>query len=154
MFGLFKKKKSTTTQKSNSMYPEQITTPMRQELTSKGFSELITAEDVENSLKKEGTTLVVVNSVCGCAAGTCRPGVIASLEGEKTPSQLTTAFAGVHGEAVQKAREFMLPYPPSSPAIALFKDGNLVHMIDRHHIEGRSAEMISGHLQEVYKEFC
>ncbi len=155
MFGLFKKKERKTIKQNNSMYPEELVAPMRQELVTNGFEELITAEDVENSLKKEGTNLVVINSVCGCAAGTCRPGVIASLKNEdKVPTTLSTAFAGVHKEAVQTAREHMLPYPPSSPAIALFKDGNLVHMIERHHIEGRSAEMISEHLQEVYKEFC
>lgn len=136
------------------MYPEQITAPMREELTSRGFTEFMTAEDVDNGIKKEGTTLVLVNSVCGCAAGTARPGVIASLEGDKTPNNIATAFAGVHGEAVNKVREYTLPYPPSSPCIALFKDGELVHFVERHHIEGRSADMISGHLQEVYKQFC
>lgn len=137
------------------MYPEQITAPMRQELTAKGFTEYTTAEEAEAGIKKAGSTLVLINSVCGCAAGTARPGVIASLEAtEKKPDQIATAFAGVHGEAVNKVREFTLPYPPSSPAIAVFKDGELVHFVERHHIEGRSAEMISGHLQEVYKQFC
>lgn len=136
------------------MYPEQITAPMRQELTNQGFNELLTADDVESTLKKEGTTLVVVNSVCGCAAGSARPGVIASLDSDKKPDNLVTAFAGVHKEATDKAREHMLPYPPSSPAIALFKDGNLVHMIERHHIEGRPADMLADHLKEAYKEFC
>jgi putative YphP/YqiW family bacilliredoxin len=136
------------------MYPDQITMPMRQQLTSKGFAEYLSADDVENGLKKEGTTLVVINSVCGCAAGTARPGVLASLEGAKKPDYLATAFAGVHKEAVDKVRQHTLPYPPSSPAVALFKDGELVHMVERHHIEGRSAEMIAGHLKEVYNEFC
>lgn len=136
------------------MYPEAITSPMRQELTSQGFDELMSAADVQNALAKEGTTLLVVNSVCGCAAGSARPGVLSSLTGDKKPDHLTTAFAGVHKEAVDAARENMLPYPPSSPAIAIFKDGNLIHMIERHHIEGRSAEMISEHLKGAYQEFC
>jgi putative YphP/YqiW family bacilliredoxin len=136
------------------MYPEATTTPMRQELTSQGFNELISADDVQNALSKEGTTLLVVNSVCGCAAGSARPGVLSSLTGDKKPDHLTTAFAGVHKDAVDAARESMLPYPPSSPAIAIFKDGNLVHMIERHHIEGRSADMISEHLKGAYQEFC
>jgi putative YphP/YqiW family bacilliredoxin len=136
------------------MYPDQITAPMRAQLTSNGFTEFINAQDVEQGIQQKGTTLVVINSVCGCAAGTARPGVIASLGGAKQPDHLTTAFAGVHKEAVDKVREFSLPYPPSSPAIALFKDGELVHFVERHHIEGRSADMIAGHLQEVYAEFC
>lgn len=136
------------------MYPEELTLPMRKQLSENGFQELLTEEDVTKAISKDGTTLVVVNSVCGCAAGTARPGVLASLDGEKKPDNLATAFAGVHPEATTKAREQMLPYPPSSPSIALFKDGNLVHMIERHHIEGRSAEMIADHLKEVYKEFC
>ena len=136
------------------MYPDEITKPMRDELTAVGFEELISAADVENAIKKEGTTLVLVNSVCGCAAGTARPGVKASLEGVKKPDNITTAFAGVHGEAVAKAREFMLPYPPSSPSVALFKDGELVHMLERHHIEGRSAEMISENLKGAFNEYC
>ena len=136
------------------MYPDEITKPMRDELTAVGFEELISAGDVENAIKKEGTTLVLVNSVCGCAAGTARPGVKASLEGAKKPDNITTAFAGVHGEAVAKAREFMLPYPPSSPSVALFKDGELVHMVERHHIEGRTAEMIADNLKMAYDEYC
>ncbi len=137
------------------MYPAEIVAPMRAELAEADFDELLTSEDVENALKQPGTTLMVVNSVCGCAAGSARPGVLASLVGsEKEPNHLVTVFAGVHKEAVDKAREFMLPYPPSSPAIALFKDGELVHMIERHHIEGRGAGMIAEHLQEVYTHFC
>ncbi len=136
------------------MYPDQMTAPMRAELTAVGFEELLTATDVDTAIAKSGTTLVVLNSVCGCAAGTARPGVKASLTGEKKPKHITTAFAGVHAEAVAKVREYTLPYPPSSPCIALFKDGELVHMVERHHIEGRSADMIAGHLQEVYAEFC
>ncbi len=136
------------------MYPQELTAPMEAQLVQAGFSALHSASEVENTLKLEGTTLVVVNSVCGCAAGTARPGVIASLEGAAKPNNLATVFAGVDGEAVSKAREFMVPFPPSSPAVALFKDGQLVHMLERHHIEGRSAEMISAHLSEAYNEFC
>ena len=136
------------------MYPDQITAPMREELTSKGFTEYVSAADAEAGIKQAGTTLVLVNSVCGCAAGTARPGVIASLEGDKKPNNVATAFAGVHKEAVDKVREFTLPYPPSSPSIALFKDGDLVHFVERHHIEGRSAAMIADHLQQVYAEYC
>ncbi len=137
------------------MYPPELVAPMKQQLATNGFKELLTAEDVENALKEKGTTLVVVNSVCGCAAGTARPGVLLSLEkSQKKPDQLTTVFAGVDQESTAKAREHMMPFPPSSPAIALFKDGELVHMVERHHIEGRSAEMIADHLNEVYNEFC
>lgn len=136
------------------MYPEELVKPMRDELINAGFDALYTNEDVENALSKKGTTLVVVNSVCGCAAGTARPGAIASLGGEKTPDNLTTVFAGVEKESTQKAREFMMPFPPSSPAIALFKDGSLVHMLERHHIEGRSAQMIAQNLAAAYNEHC
>ena len=136
------------------MYPEEITAPMRADLTSAGVTELITAADVDVAMQQSGTTLMIVNSVCGCAAGSARPGAKASLDGAKKPDNIYTVFAGVHKEAVAKAREYMMPYPPSSPCIALFKDGELVHMIERHHIEGRSAEMIAGHLKEVYNEFC
>lgn len=138
------------------MYPEEIVAPMKGQLTAAGFSELTTAEEVDNHLKDhEGTSLVVINSVCGCAAGAARPGVLMALENsEKKPDNLTTVFAGFDVEATQRAREYTLPYPPSSPAIALFKDGELAHFVERHHIEGRSAEMIAGHLNEVFKEFC
>ena len=136
------------------MYPEEVTLPMRQDLTSAGVKELLTASDVEEAIKQPGTTLVLVNSVCGCAAGAARPGVKASLNGEKKPNQVTTVFAGVHKEAVAKAREFMMPFPPSSPSIALFKDGELVHFVERHHIEGNPADRIAAHLSEVYAEFC
>ncbi len=136
------------------MYPEELVKPMRDELVNAGFEALHTAEDVDNALKKEGTTLVVVNSVCGCAAGTARPGVITSLKADKYPTHLTTVFAGVEKESTQKAREYMIPFPPSSPAIALFKDGKLVHMLERHHIEGKSAEMIAQNLASAYEEFC
>ena len=138
------------------MYPPQLVAPMKAELMNAGFEEFVSAEEVDNHLKDhKGTTLVVVNSVCGCAAGAARPGVLSSLDNsEKKPDHLTTVFAGFDGEAVQKVREYTLPYPPSSPAIALFKDGELAHMVERHHIEGRTAQMIGDHLQEVYKEFC
>ncbi len=136
------------------MYPEELVKPMRDELVNAGFEELKTVEDVENVIKKEGTTLIVVNSVCGCAAGTARPGVIASLQLDKTPNNLTTVFAGVDVESTSKARELMIPFPPSSPSVALFKDGQLVHMLERHHIEGRSAEMIAANLAGAYEEFC
>lgn len=136
------------------MYPQELTAPMEAQLVEAGFAALKSPEDVENTLKLEGTTLVVVNSVCGCAAGTARPGAIASLGADKTPDNLTTVFAGVERESTQKAREFMIPFPPSSPAMALFKDGNLVHMLERHHIEGRSAQMIAQNLAAAYDEHC
>lgn len=137
------------------MYPEELVTPMRAELTRNGFSELKDSSAVDSALSgMEGTALLVVNSVCGCAAGSARPGVISSLNNESKPDHLFTVFAGQDGEATAKAREYLLPYPPSSPSIGVFKDGTLVHFIERHHIEGRSAEMISEHLKQVYKEFC
>ena len=136
------------------MYPEDLVTPMRQDLTMAGFNELFTADEVEQALAKEGTTLVVVNSVCGCAAANARPAAKLSLKNEKNPDQLITVFAGVDFEAVNKAREMMVPFPPSSPSMALFKDGELVHMIERHHIEGRPAEMIAENLMSAYDEFC
>jgi putative YphP/YqiW family bacilliredoxin len=136
------------------MYPAEMVAPMKGELTEKGFNELFSNEDVDNALKAQGTTLVVVNSVCGCAAGSMRPAVKLSLENSKLPNSLTTAFAGVDKEAVDRARQYMLPYPPSSPCIALFKDGKLAHMIERHHIEGRTAEMIAENLKLAYDEFC
>ncbi|HEY3430827.1 MAG TPA: BrxA/BrxB family bacilliredoxin [Cyclobacteriaceae bacterium] len=137
------------------MYPEQLVAPMRAELTTAGFTDLKTPADVENSIKEKGTTLMVINSVCGCAAGAARPGIKWALQNSaKKPAHLTAVFAGVDKEAVAKAREFTLPYPPSSPAIALFKDGELVHFVERHHIEGRNAQMIGQHLVEVFDEFC
>lgn len=138
------------------MYPEQLVAPMRTDLTVAGFKELKTSADVESTLKdQKGTTLVVINSVCGCAAGAARPGIKWALQNSsKKPDLLTTVFAGVDKEAVAKAREFTLPYPPSSPAIALFKDGELVHFVERHHIEGRNAQMIGQHLVEVFEEYC
>lgn len=137
------------------MYPPELVAPMKEDLTTVGFTELHTADQVDEVLnKKEGTTLVVVNSVCGCAAGAARPGVKLSLEGEKKPQTLTTVFAGVDQEATERARQYFLPYPPSSPAIGLFKDGKLVHFVERHHIEGRPAEMIAENLKMAYEEYC
>jgi putative YphP/YqiW family bacilliredoxin len=138
------------------MYPEQLVAPMRTDLTSAGFKELKTPEQVESELTDhKGTTLLVINSVCGCAAGAARPGIKWALQNaSKKPDSLTTVFAGVDKDAVAKAREFTLPYPPSSPAIALFKDGELVHFVERHHIEGRNAQMIGQHLVEVFEEYC
>jgi putative YphP/YqiW family bacilliredoxin len=137
------------------MYPEQIVIPMKEELTENGFSELLTASDVDNTLKEEGTTLVVINSVCGCSAGTARPGVLMAVNNaSKKPTNITTAFAGFDIDAVNKVREHLLPYPPSSPAIALFKNGSLVHYIERHNIEGRSAQMIAENLMAAFDEHC
>ena len=136
------------------MYPLEIVKPMQEELENAGFISLETAQEVEDVFKKTGTTLVVVNSVCGCAAGTARPGAILSLHSEKVPSNLVTVFAGVDKEATAKARDYMVPFPPSSPAIALFKDGQLVHMLERHHIEGRPAEIIAANLSAAYEEYC
>ncbi|EMR03912.1 BrxA/BrxB family bacilliredoxin [Cesiribacter andamanensis] len=138
------------------MYPEQLVAPMRTDLTQVGFSELRSAQEVEELLEKEeGTTLLVVNSVCGCAAGAARPGVKKAVAlSDKKPANLVTVFAGVDKEATAKAREYTLPYPPSSPSIALFKDGELVHFIERHHIEGRNADMIAQHLVQVFEEYC
>ena len=138
------------------MYPEELVAPMRKDLTAVGFQELKSAADVETILGSDkGTTLLVINSVCGCAAGAARPGVKMALEKSAIkPDHLVTVFAGVDKEAVAKAREFTMPYPPSSPAMAIFKDGELVHFIERHHIEGRNAQMISEHLQSAFEEFC
>jgi len=136
------------------MYPEELVAPMRAELTTVGFKELKTAQEVKDLIKQKGTTLMVVNSVCGCAAGTARPGVVLSLQHDRIPQHLATVFAGVDAEATQAARAEMVPFPPSSPSIALFKDGELVHMLERHHIEGRSAEMIAANLAGAYEEFC
>jgi len=127
---------------------------MKSELTSVGFEELLSPEDVDKAVKSEGTLLMVVNSVCGCAAGACRPGVKRSLENGKKPARLTTVFAGFDTEAVAQARKHFAPYPPSSPSIALFKNGELVHFVERHNIEGQTALTISEHLKAVYDEFC
>ena len=141
--------------KIRKMYPEEIVVPMKEELTEHGFSELLTASEVDNQLSKEGTTLVMINSVCGCSAGSARPGVIlAVLNSDKRPDHLTTTFAGFDIEAVRKLREHLLPYPPSSPAIALFKNGQLVHFIERHQIEGRPAQMIANNLINAFEQYC
>jgi putative YphP/YqiW family bacilliredoxin len=138
------------------MYPEYFVAPMRADLTEVGFEELRTAEEVESHLRNhKGTSLLVINSVCGCAAGSARPGVRYALgKTVKKPDHLVTVFAGADMDATSKAREFTAPYPPSSPSIALFKDGELVHFIERHHIEGRTAQMIGEHLAEVLQEYC
>jgi putative YphP/YqiW family bacilliredoxin len=138
------------------MYPEELVAPMRADLTEVGFEEFKTADQVAGHLKDhKGTSLMVINSVCGCAAGAARPGVKWAVEkSPKKPNHLTTVFAGVDQEAVAKARELTAPYPPSSPAIALFKDGELVHFVERHHIEGRTAEVIGNHLVQVFEEYC
>ncbi len=128
---------------------------MKEELTDNGFNELLTGGEVDSQLEKPGTTLVMVNSVCGCSAGSARPGVLMAVtNSKKKPDFLTTSFAGFDLEAVQKIREHLLPYPPSSPAIALFKDGQLVHMIERHQIEGRPAQLIAHNLIAAFDEFC
>ena len=136
------------------MYPAELVRPMREDLTKAGFSELHTANEVDELLKKGGTTLVVVNSVCGCAAANARPGANMSLENDKKPDHIVTVFAGVDKEAVDAARAHMVPFPPSSPSMALFKDGELVHMLERHHIEGRHAQMIAENLKNAYNEHC
>lgn len=136
------------------MYPSELVRPMREELTSIGFEEIVNSEAVETAIQKEGTTLVVVNSVCGCAAANARPGAKMSLENNKKPDHLVTVFAGVDKEATDAARGFMVPFPPSSPSMALFKNGELVHMLERHHIEGRPAELIAENLKDAYNEFC
>ena len=136
------------------MYPEELVQPMRADLSNFGFEELRDAEAVKSALSKSGTTLVVVNSVCGCAAANARPAAKMSLENDKKPTNAVTVFAGVDKEAVNAAREHMVPFPPSSPCIALFKDGELVHMLERHHIEGRPADMIAENLTDAYNTHC
>jgi putative YphP/YqiW family bacilliredoxin len=136
------------------MYPAELVKPMREDLAVAGFEELYSAEAVENAIKAKGTVLVVVNSVCGCAAANARPAAKMSLQNAKTPERLVTVFAGVDREAVDAARNLMVPFPPSSPSMALFKDGELVHMIERHHIEGRPAEIIADNLIQAFDEFC
>lgn len=137
------------------MYPTEIVQPMKEELTDHGFQELLTPDDVDNQLKSQGTTLVMINSVCGCSAGSARPGVLMAVaNATKKPDHLTTSFAGYDVDAVKKLREHLLPYPPSSPAIALFKDGQLVHFIERHMIEGRPAQLIAHNLISAFEEYC
>ena len=136
------------------MYPPELVAPMKQDLTDFGFVQLLNSQDVINAIKSDGTTLVVVNSVCGCAAGNARPGVKLAVQNSKKPDVLSTVFAGVDIEATNVAREQMMPFPPSSPSIALFKSGNLVHILERHHIEGATAEMISANLIDAFNEHC
>ena len=136
------------------MYPAELVKPMREDLTNVGFEELHTVEAVDAAIAKQGTTLVVVNSVCGCAAANARPGARMSIQNAKRPTNLVTVFAGVDKDATDKARDYMIPFPPSSPSMALFKDGELVHMLERHHIEGRPAEMIAENLMDAYNKHC
>lgn len=137
------------------MYPEEIVLPMKAELTENGFEDLETPEQVEEYVNKEGTTLVMINSVCGCSAGSARPGVLMAVaNADKKPENLTTTFAGFDIDAVKKIRELLMPYPPSSPAVALFKDGELVHFIERHQIEGRPAQMIASNLIAAFNKYC
>ncbi len=136
------------------MYPDDLVMPMKGELTDKGFQDLTTPDEVAAALKKQGTTLLMVNSVCGCAAGAARPGAVFSLTGDKRPDNLVTVFAGYDKDAVDEARRHLAPFPPSSPCIALFKDGELVHMLERHHIEGNPAGAIAANLQGAYAEYC
>jgi len=136
------------------MYPPELVAPMKEDLTKVGFQELISAEDVNQAIEKEGTTFVVINSVCGCAAGNARPAAIMSTQHSKTPDNFVTVFAGVDREAVDQMRRFCLPHPPSSPCMGLFKDGKLVHFIERHHVEGSTAEIISESIKAAFDEYC
>ena len=136
------------------MYPPELVAPMKSDLTDVGFEELLNPEAVDAAIGSEGTVLVVLNSVCGCAAGSMRPAVKLAVQHSPVPTHLYTAFAGVDRDAVDRARQYMLPYPPSSPSIGLFKDGKLVAMVERHHIEGRTAEMIAGNLLGAFEEHC
>jgi putative YphP/YqiW family bacilliredoxin len=136
------------------MYPQEIVSPMKADLTDVGFEQLETPTQVDKAVNTDGTTLVVVNSVCGCAAANARPAVKLAINNGKRPTKLTTVFAGVDQEATIQARKYMLPYPPSSPSIALFKDGRLVHFVERHHIEGRSADLIAENLVAAFNEYC
>ncbi len=137
------------------MYPEQIVAPMKAELTSHGFKELLSPADVDSAVKQEGTMLLMINSVCGCSAGTARPGVIMAVQNAtKKPNLLATSFAGFDIDAVKQARTYLLPYPPSSPSIVLLKDGKVVHMIERHNIEGRPAQMIAANLIQAFETYC
>lgn len=137
------------------MYPAEIVLPMKAELTDNGFDEMVSAGEVDQTLAEKGTTLVVINSVCGCAAGSCRPGVLMAVQNAgKRPDRLATSFAGFDIEAVNQVRTHLLPYPPSSPAIALFRDGQLVSMVERHQIEGMPAQVLAQHLISLFDEFC
>lgn len=137
------------------MYPAELTIPMARDLTAHGFESLTSAEEVNAALSQtEGTALLVVNSVCGCAAANARPGAKMAAQHDHAPDKLYTVFAGVDKEATATAREHLLPYPPSSPSIGLFKDGKLVHFLERHHIEGRSAEIIAENLKMAFDRYC
>lgn len=137
------------------MYPTEIVAPMKAEMTERGFKELLTPTDVDQVMKEPGTTLLFINSVCGCSAGTARPGVIMAVQNAtKKPDNIVTSFAGYDVDAVKQARNYLLPYPPSSPAIALLKDGQVVHMIERHMIEGRPAQMIASNLMQAFEQYC
>ena len=136
------------------MYPLEIIKPMKEELTSIGFKDLTKSEDVNNYILNSKSAVLIINSVCGCAAANARPGVISSISNPKVPDELLTVFAGVDKDATEAARNLMVPFPPSSPCIAVFKDGELVHMLERHHIEGRSSEIISDNLKQAFNEFC
>ena len=136
------------------MYPTEMVAPMKAELVDAGYKELLSVAEVTEALDKSGTTLVAINSVCGCSAGSMRPAMIQALDNDKLPDNLTTSFAGYDIEAVAHVRKFMLPYPPSSPSIALFKDGKIAMMVERHHSEGNTAEAIADHLRQAFNEFC
>ncbi len=136
------------------MYPETLVTPMKSELTEAGFEDITTPAGVDKAVKQPGTVLLVFNSVCGCSAAAARPGIIASLDNKKKPDNLVTVFAGFDVEATFQARKYTLPYPPSSPSIALFRDGKLIHFVERHHIEGHSANMVAENLKAAYDEYC
>jgi putative YphP/YqiW family bacilliredoxin len=136
------------------MYPEELIAPMRAELANSGYTETKTAEEVNSAINAEGTTFVVVNSVCGCAAGSARPAAMAVAKSEVKPDRMITVFAGNDVDAVNEARNLMMPFPPSSPSMALFKNGELVHMVERHHIEGRTAQMIASNLLGAFEEHC
>src|ERR1700744_5577491 len=137
------------------MYPIEIVAPMKTEVTIDGFPEVLTPQEVDNVMKQVGTTLLVINSVCGCSAGTARPGVLMAIHNAtKKPDTLATSFAGYDVDAVKQARTYLLPYPPSSPAIVLLKDGKVVHMIERHNIEGRPAQMIAANLMQAFETYC
>lgn len=136
------------------MYPEELIAPMRAELANSGYTETKTAEEVNSAINAEGTTFVVVNSVCGCAAGSARPAAMAVAKSEVKPDRMITVFAGNDVDAVNEARKLMMPFPPSSPSMALFKNGELVHMVERHHIEGRTAQMIASNLLGAFEEHC
>jgi len=136
------------------MYPEELVVPRKQDLTEFGFNEVLTAEQVDEAIKSEGTTFVVINSVCGCAAANARPAAKMALQNEKKPSRAVTAFAGFDKEAIDRIREHTVPFPPSSPSMGLWKDGELVHFIERHHIEGNAAEMIADNIKAAFDKHC